>query len=99
MLNKNLRKKSIKILSDYLKEQCKLGSFEIPVTKAIFKGFAEFYLYYPYLFIKAFSVIEEEKVNKLIIASFLCYKYVVLQDDIIDNQISVEKAINQKKIS
>lgn len=99
MLNRRLRKKSIKILSDYFYEQNKLDSFITPVSSKVFKGFAEFYLYYPLLFIKAFPDIDEEKVKKLVIAGFLCYKYVVFQDDVIDNQISTEEALKQEKLA
>lgn len=49
-----------------------------------FNEYAYFYNCYPYLFAEAFGNFNEEKLELLNIAGFLCYKAIVLRDDFID---------------
>lgn len=88
MLNEILRNNGIEKIKSYINCNDDLlkdttlssGSFET--------NSAEYYLYYPYLFIEAFDSIDLSKLVSLNIASYFCYRYVVLKDEIIDHQIS-----------
>ena len=60
-----------------------------------FNEYAYFYNCYPYLFVEAFHILEKEKLELLNVASFLCYKAIVLRDDYIDkiepNNLDIKK--------
>jgi hypothetical protein len=63
------------LTSEHIKTLLKDGSFN---------EYAYFYDCYPYLFKEAFEGINATKLEQLNIASFLCYKAIVLKDDYID---------------
>ena len=69
-----------KIIS-YIKQNIRSDDLDTILEDNNFTEYAYFYNCYPYLFVEAFETIEQEKLEFLNIAGFLCYKAIVLSDD------------------
>jgi hypothetical protein len=88
MINPVIERRSKKNLRRFLRDRFQDDPIaDLAGTEAV-KGFAEYYLYYPYMFRNAFRRIDSEKMERLNQAGFLCFKSVIYKDNVIDKQVS-----------
>lgn len=69
---------------EYINQNVKTEDVAALLKDSNFNEYAYFYNCYPYLFIEAFEGIDAKQLEMLNIAGFLCYKAIVLRDDLID---------------
>lgn len=97
MINPGIQKKAEKDLHKFFNEKFSPEAISNLITEDFLKVSPEFYLYYPYLFKNAFNKIEEITIKKLNHAGFFCFKAVLLQDRVIDKQVSGNQLIDTEK--
>lgn len=99
MINAELRNKAIESINFYVHNKEDLLNDPILASGSYKTSCVEYYFYYPYLFSDPFGDINPIKLEQLNIASYFCYRYVVLNDDIIDKQISIDQISNHEIIA
>jgi len=83
----------------YLRKNLKIDGLDSLLDDYEFNRYAEFYNYYPFLFYDAFDNVSVEKISKINIASFLCFKSVVINDELVDSKYKIEDFEFKKKLS
>ena len=99
MINETLRANGIAKIQSYVTQNTDLLDDPIFSSESFKNNCAEYYLYYPYLFSNSFDNIGSSQLENLNLASYFCYRYVVLKDDIIDNQVSSNLVDESEKMS
>lgn len=99
MINETLRANGIAKIQSYVTQNTDLLDDPIFSSESFKNNCAEYYLYYPYLFSNSFDNIGSSQLENLNLASYFCYRYVVLKNDIIDNQVSSNLVDEYEKMS
>ncbi|TAH08623.1 MAG: hypothetical protein EAZ13_02795 [Sphingobacteriia bacterium] len=99
MINEELRIKAIDSISSYVYNNRDLLNDPLLSNGSFKTSCIEYYFYYPYLFSSSFENIEPIKLEQLNIASYFCYRYVVLNDDIIDQQVSSDLVLKHEMMA
>jgi len=98
MSNNTLKNKKDEI-HKYLRKNLNIDGLDSLLDDSEFNRYAEFYNYYPFLFYDAFGNVEIEKISKINIASFLCFKSVVINDELVDSKSKIEDFEFKKLLS
>jgi hypothetical protein len=98
MLNESLHTQKAAIRA-YIAQHLHHQHVDALMQDECFNTYAEFYDYYPYLFKDAFSDVDEQQVQQVNIAGFLCYKAVVLKDEYIDKKAPDENDLRKLEAS
>lgn len=99
MINEILRTRGIANINTYVNENTDLLIDPLLSSGDFKNSNAEYYFYYPYMFSEAFVNINLGALEKLNLASYFCFRYVVLKDSIIDNQVENKSITKYEKIA
>lgn len=91
MINIDLRSKYYKEIKTFLLENFQEKNILELVSDDSLNDFNEYYFYFPFLFEGGFKSLDKKSLKLLNIAGFLCFKQVIMQDKINDNQLPQEK--------
>jgi len=83
----------------YLRKNLNIDGLDSLLDDYEFNRYAEFYNYYPFLFYDTFGNVAIENISKINIASFLCFKSVVINDELVDSKSKIEDFEFKKLLS
>jgi hypothetical protein len=89
-MSNNILKHKKDEIHKYLREYINIDGLDSLLDDHEFNRYADFYNYYPFLFYDAFDNVAIEKISKINIASFLCFKSVVINDELVDSKSNIE---------
>lgn len=98
-MDNNLLNRKKDEIHKYLRKNLNIDGLNSLLDDYEFNRYAEFYNYYPFLFYDAFGNVEIENISKINIASFMCFKSVVINDELVDSKSKIEDFEFKKLLS